>query len=157
MGDITANRSKLLLFFRIYCVILLLLLFGRFPEEIESTYREQIMGRINLEPLESIRVYLLLLKRRAEGALFRYAAFNLFGNLLLLLPMGCFLPSLWKWFRKLHRVVLVFLPVLCAVECLQLVLRLGSFDVDDILLNILGLILGYEIYLIRRPKSENLK
>ena len=73
---------------------------------------------------------------------------NLFGNLFILTPLGILLPFAW---RKKHSVFLItaigFL-VSMAVETLQLVLGVGAFDVDDLILNTLGVIVGYILYKI---------
>ena len=69
---------------------------------------------------------------------------NVLGNILLFLPYGFYL----SYFMKLMRVkyVLVFsIFVSIAVEVIQY--RIGRvFDIDDIILNIVGGILGYYLY-----------
>lgn len=69
---------------------------------------------------------------------------NVFGNIILFLPYGFFL----SYFVKLKKVKIIFalsLFVSFIVEIIQY--RIGRvFDVDDILLNILGAIIGYYIY-----------
>ncbi|MBO5373779.1 MAG: VanZ family protein [Lachnospiraceae bacterium] len=75
-------------------------------------------------------------------------ALNLAGNVLAFIPFGAFLPGLYARCRRfLSTAVLCFEFSLC-VEVIQLVWKVGSFDVDDILLNTLGGILGYMGYSI---------
>lgn len=62
------------------------------------------------------------------------------GNVLLLVPFGFLVPLLWERFRGL-RVLPVGLGFILAVELLQ-PLTGRSFDVDDILLNFLGVLAG---------------
>ncbi len=69
---------------------------------------------------------------------------NVLGNILLFLPYGFYL----SYFMKLQKVKYVFafsLFVSIAVEIVQF--RIGRvFDIDDIILNIIGGILGYYLY-----------
>lgn len=75
---------------------------------------------------------------------------NLFGNILAFAPFGVFVPAIFpkmskSWFVLLHS----FWLSLC-IELFQLVSHFGEFDVDDILLNCFGAILGYYFYRICR-------
>lgn len=62
------------------------------------------------------------------------------GNVLMLAPFGFLVPLLWERFRGL-RVLPAGLGFILAVELLQ-PLTGRSFDVDDILLNLLGVLAG---------------
>jgi len=71
---------------------------------------------------------------------------NIFGNIFAFSPFGVFLPLLSQNMRKMWRVFgMSFLVTLC-IECTQLVTRLGVFDVDDLVMNTLGGVIGYGIY-----------
>lgn len=68
---------------------------------------------------------------------------NLFGNVLAFFPLGIFLPWLFKRLIGFWRTInSVFLATL-TVEILQFVTRVGSFDIDDIILNTIGGAIGY--------------
>ena len=76
---------------------------------------------------------------------------NLIGNILLLLPLGLILPILWSKFRDFRKTVFIGIVVSVAIELLQLIfsyLGLGyrSTDIDDLILNTLGIVIGYIIY-----------
>ncbi len=71
---------------------------------------------------------------------------NLPGNVLAFVPMGLFLPTLWKRCRSFFLMLIVAALFSVAIETLQLYYAVGSFDVDDILLNTIGGGLGYLIY-----------
>ena len=65
-------------------------------------------------------------------------------NILLFVPMGYLLPYLFRWFRrgaKLRATVASFLISLC-VENVQLVTKLGYYDLDDLITNTLGGFIG---------------
>lgn len=73
---------------------------------------------------------------------------NLVGNVAGLMPFGLFLPSLSKRTRKWYTVTgLTFLFSL-TIEVTQLLCKVGSFDVDDLLLNTIGGIAGYLLFLV---------
>ena len=77
------------------------------------------------------------------------AAFlNIGGNVLGFMPFGFLLPILSVRIRRGAAVILSGLAISLAVETIQLVTRVGIFDVDDLLLNTLGAALGYLIFAI---------
>ncbi len=73
-------------------------------------------------------------------------AYNLLGNIALFMPLGLLLPLLFASFRNRHRVFFTALFASLAIEFLQFWLALGSFDVDDLLLNVLGGLCGYGLF-----------
>ena len=72
-----------------------------------------------------------------------HSFYNLVGNILIFMPAGFFVPILWRNKRGFMFTVCVTFQMSLLVEILQLVLRVGSFDVDDLILNTLGGMLGY--------------
>lgn len=69
---------------------------------------------------------------------------NVLGNIILFLPYGFYLSYFMK-LRKVKYVAFFSLFVSVAVEIIQY--RIGRvFDIDDIILNIVGGILGYYLY-----------
>ncbi|MBB3151068.1 glycopeptide antibiotics resistance protein [Paenibacillus endophyticus] len=68
---------------------------------------------------------------------------NVVGNIILFIPFGFLLPVIAG--RKLNFVQLIISSFLLSLflELIQLFSRIGSFDVDDLLLNTLGAILGF--------------
>ncbi len=68
--------------------------------------------------------------------------FYLIGNLLCFFPFGFF----YRIYRKNNNMVrLIFLPILLSllIEISQLLLGMGDFDVDDIIMNAFGFYVGY--------------
>lgn len=70
------------------------------------------------------------------------------GNFIMLLPLGIFLPLLYKRISNLFLVLVVSLSVSTTIELLQLITSFRSADVDDIFLNTLGACTGFVIYKI---------
>lgn len=69
---------------------------------------------------------------------------NLVGNMIIFIPLGFLLPILIEKFRKITILLLVSLGFSLSFETIQLLYpMLGSFDVDDLILNTFGALLGY--------------
>ncbi len=99
--------------------------------------------RYNLTLFQEIGRYVGVGARTGNWTLFR---FNVIGNICVFVPLGMFLPKLFQKCRKFLAVAVLSLEISLAIEVTQLLTRIGSFDVDDLLLNTLGGILGYLTY-----------
>lgn len=74
-----------------------------------------------------------------------------FGNLVLFLPFGLLLPLINTRMRSLWKFFLFLLFVLVFVELAQKLSMAGAFDVDDIIMNFIGGIVGFGLsYKVRR-------
>ena len=124
--------------FAVFCILFLGGRTGRFPYESIWDY---IRYSVNLIPFKTIWGYVMdvMAKRWMLGLAIK----NVFGNFILFYPMGIFLPCLFRRVRTLGKSLLISLCTILAVECVQLVFRLGIFDIDDLILNMAGWILGY--------------
>lgn len=71
---------------------------------------------------------------------------NLFGNFIMFLPMGIYLPYFIKKINKFGRFTLSMIILLFFIEVTQLVTRRGSFDIDDFILNMAGALIGFGIW-----------
>ncbi|WP_100407673.1 VanZ family protein [Bacillus solitudinis] len=72
-------------------------------------------------------------------------------NFILLLPLGLYLPLLFARYKNIKLTVLVAFWVTFSIEFMQLILgfTIGlhrMFNIDDIILNTMGAIVGYAIY-----------
>lgn len=72
---------------------------------------------------------------------------NLVGNVVIFVPFGYTLPWASRYKNFIQTAWYTFLFSL-SIECVQLVTKIGSFDVDDLLLNTLGGCLGYITFYI---------
>lgn len=106
--------------------------------------------RANLVPFTTI---LLFIKSRLS---MRDIVGNLAGNILGFIPFGILVPMLFRQIASLKQVLLAALTLSLIFEIIQLVAVLGSFDVDDLLLNTIGAGIGYYIYCIDRKKNTKL-
>lgn len=72
---------------------------------------------------------------------------NLFGNVIIFIPFGFFLPMASKY-RSCSATLFWSFGLSLCVETFQLLTKVGSFDVDDILLNTIGGVAGHIIFVI---------
>ncbi len=79
---------------------------------------------------------------------------NVLGNMLMILPFGFFT----SYYLKSEKLTLpLFLTLIASISIELVQLSIGRvFDVDDIILNVLGGMLGYLLYLILRKIGEKL-
>lgn len=113
--------------------------------------------RYNLELFKEIRRFITY---REELGMFTVVA-NLAGNILIFVPYGFFV-SMASRSRGFFKTLFYSMFLSLGVEIAQLFTRVGSFDVDDILLNTIGGVLGYVVFVIcnwmrRRYHVQNRK
>lgn len=83
---------------------------------------------------------------------FEIFAVNIFGNILAFAPFGFIVPLINKKHIKACKIIVLSFLFSLTIETIQLIFKVGTFDVDDMLLNTLGGLLGYIVYKILRKK-----
>lgn len=73
---------------------------------------------------------------------------NLLGNVICFIPFGFVIPILAPAMRHFKRTFFLSVIASVVVELIQLFTKLGSFDIDDIILNSFGGIIGYICFAI---------
>lgn len=68
------------------------------------------------------------------------------GNLLLFVPFGVLIPMIYN--IKYRRFILGFFISITSLEILQMITYLGSFDINDIIINSIGATIGFLSYKI---------
>lgn len=127
--------------FVLYFAVLFYFLF--FSEEMGRTYSERTY-HYNLVPFKEIGRFIRYRKTLGMEAVF----LNIAGNVIAFIPFGTFLPMFSNRCKRFFYAVLYSLELSLLVEVLQLIFKVGSFDVDDLLLNTLGGAVGFLIYAI---------
>lgn len=83
---------------------------------------------------------------------------NLAGNVIAFVPFGFFLPVISRKCRSFLYMIFFSFECSLMVETIQLISKVGSFDVDDLLLNTIGGAVGYLVFTvlncIRRKHDE---
>lgn len=132
------HRKWYILLFAAYCVVMLWLLFGQ--------RWGQNAGGLNLEPLHTLRLFWWVLENSHQPEQLRHAVINLGGNVAMFVPLGFFVPCIWEKMGKIGWHLLCMVLIILAVELLQLATGLGTCDVDDLILNLVGTALGFGLF-----------
>lgn len=133
--------------FLIYGAVMLWLLFGRSSGWNEAlSYRQMIEGNINLKPFYTIKNYMNIVLHYPNAEIFPHCVINLVGNVILFVPAGWLLPRIFRTMRKFFPFLLTCLSAIAVIELIQLLTLLGSLDVDDIILNMTGMITGFLLW-----------
>ncbi|MBQ8039166.1 MAG: VanZ family protein [Lachnospiraceae bacterium] len=72
-----------------------------------------------------------------------WALINLLGNIIPFIPFGFLLPISYRKINTFYKVFAVGFLSIIIIELFQFITKLGSLDVDDIILNTVGVSLGY--------------
>lgn len=111
---------------------------------------------LNLIPFHSIAASVAGAESQGLAVFIR----NWLGNLLLLMPLGFMAPIIWKRFRRASRTVLLCLATSLSIEFVQYVgsflvftIRWKSVDVDDVIVNVVGGLLGFLLFTLLRFAS----
>ena len=81
---------------------------------------------------------------------------NLVGNVLAFVPYGLLKSMITGKSTTFIQILFQTLRISLGLECMQLFFQCGSFDVDDIILNVVGGGFGYVIYyLYNMGREEN--
>lgn len=132
--------------FLVYCGLMLWLLFG------QRLGASSWSDNVNFEPLKTIRLYISLLQGN-DGYLVRHAFINLAGNVIMFIPIGYLLPRIWRKTRGFFSIFLITVIFIVLVEALQFFTGLGSCDIDDLILNVPGAMIGYFLWKLTRRKT----
>ncbi|MCT4598883.1 MAG: VanZ family protein [Vallitalea sp.] len=134
-------------FSRIICFILFIIYLTILSNVLFFNYK---YGRVsgdksyNLEPFKTINNYIKYRQSVSDAIDIR----NILGNILAFMPMGFFIPLLSKKTRFFIKIIIISAITSLLVEVIQYKFAVGSFDVDDIILNTLGGFIGYICYKI---------
>lgn len=135
--------------FFLYILVLLRVIVFKYPlERLEAITRSwsksvvlEGLGTANFTFFKTIKMYI-----RYWGRLNSFE--NLFGNVIAFIPFGFLLPFVQKESRRWWVMFLDSFVLVACIELFQLFTAFGVFDVDDILLNCAGAMIGYGIFAV---------
>ena len=133
----THRKTWLWLLFGGYCALMLWLLY------LQRLGTGPGPWQFNLQPLDTVGRFLWVLRHSADAGQRNNAAANLFGNVVLFVPLGVFLPMLRATWQPFWRFLLRIFLVILVLELTQAATGLGTCDVDDLILNLAGTLLGW--------------
>jgi len=109
--------------------------------------------RYNLTPFKEIRRFIVYSGQLGASSVFT----NLIGNVLAFVPFGIFLPVLSNNRLKFYQVTIFTFGLTLSIELIQLISKVGICDVDDMILNTLGGIIGYLMFFVWKSVKERKK
>lgn len=118
-----------------YLYILYMLLFAGGLFQIYRTYQ----GEFQVIPFQTIDNYVSHYKQTGNFVSF----YNLLGNVLITMPLGYFIPTLFGKMRKFWIAFPFFAFFAAAIEFIQWKTSTGIGDVDDSILNFTGAVIAY--------------
>ena len=103
---------------------------------------------VNLVPFRTISQYFFQTNANVDnwGSV---SILNIIGNVFIFSPIGIFVPLIWDHLRSFRKILLVGLIVTCFIEVFQLFIG-RSTDIDDVILNTIGVVIGYGIFPLRK-------
>lgn len=129
----------------VYAIVMAYFLFFRHSFNVGGTYWEHISMNINIVPFYTIKQNLYLILKQSNPYLVPHAIINLLGNIIGFIPFGILLPLLLKRARTFKKFFFYAISGIVLIELIQLFTLRGSFDIDDLILNMLGSLIGYMI------------
>ena len=114
---------------------------GNFKDRINTGY-----WGINLIPFATIRSYI-----KYSGIF--HALLNILGNVVLFIPIGFIFPLILIRYRDLKRIAVLSISISLFIEFIQFFVG-RSCDIDDLILNFVGGIIGYTIFCFASDKLK---
>ncbi len=137
------SKGKLLFWRVVFFLYLFLLFYLLFFSEAFGRMERYPQMQYNLKPFQEIRRYLF-----GAGIHSRLFWINIVGNIAAFIPFGYLLPKVSGEEAGLMKTVMLTALCSLSVEGMQLISLVGIFDLDDIILNTAGGLLGFVIYFI---------
>jgi glycopeptide antibiotics resistance protein len=108
-----------------------------------NTFSSEDAINYNLIPLATIKIQL---KYISEW----WALRQILGNIIPFMPFGFLLPIVYSKINSFFKLFITGILFILFIEVFQFLTKLGSFDVDDILLNFVGIMCGYVVLILAK-------
>ena len=143
------KNKCLLLIFILYILFVIKVIVFKYSyaqlQEIVNGWKKDViwegLSTANFTPLKTIKMYIRYYKLPGIRS---FA--NLFGNVLIFVPFGMLLPMIHKASQNIMVLLANGFLFVLGIEVFQLFSAFGAFDVDDIMLNCLGVLIGDVLY-----------
>ncbi len=153
----TKQERILSVVFILYLLFLIKMIVFKYPfvqmQQIVDTWQKDVvlegLHTANFIPFKTIKMYI----RYYDMPGIRSFS-NLFGNIFIFVPVGILLPMVHHASKNLWVMLFNASLLIVGIEIFQLFSNFGAFDVDDIILNCFGVLLGRCIYQLIRPKQD---
>ena len=138
------HRKHAIVLLILYLVLLTYYLF--FAEALGRTPASHAEYSYNLVLFKEIRRFIV--HRELLG--YKAVLLNIIGNVVAFMPFGFILPEVWDQLNKWPTITIQGFLFSLGIEIAQLTAHVGSFDVDDLLLNTIGVMIGYFVFLVAK-------
>lgn len=142
------NRSKRMkLVFFIYIMVVIKVIILKYPWSDLRAIMDSWERDVILEGLDSANFTLFkTIKMYIRYSYMLNSFENLVGNVVVFIPFGFLLPYIQPQSRRFMVLLLNAFLFVLGIEVFQLFSAFGAFDVDDILLNCAGAVMGWVAY-----------
>jgi glycopeptide antibiotics resistance protein len=131
------TQSSFLIY--VFMVLTLTGYFLLFKEIASHNWWHKVIQRIENREHVNLQPFLMFKQ-------FKISSKQIIGNSVMLLPLGIFIPLLFPKFSGFFPVFFICLLVSVCIELMQLITSYRSTDIDDVILNTAGAIVGYILY-----------
>ena len=143
------KKKRIRLVFFIYLLIVIKLIIFKYPWSQMKAIADSWEKSVILEGLDTANFTLFKTIRMYIDYSYKLNSFeNLVGNIVVFIPFGFLFPYVIKGGRNFLVMLFHAFLLVLGIEVFQLFSAFGAFDVDDILLNCFGAVIGYLFYLI---------
>lgn len=139
-------------FFVIYLIALFKITVFKYPDTFSNMLKGELSGvrSLNLIPFVTISEYFRFILRGNKII----GISNILGNLIIFFPLGYISALLFPKIRKLTKVLILAFVFSLVIEVCQYIFACGSTDIDDVILNTLGGMAGYWVYVLSSRSLE---
>ncbi|WP_413305597.1 VanZ family protein [Bacillus sp. 1P10SD] len=114
-----------------------------YPENAQSFFSVEVWKlNSNLIPFKTISRYIIEREHYNVDIILH----NTLGNILIFVPLGILLPILFKKYRSFAKLLISVVGMTFAIEIGQFFLQIGQFDIDDVILNVIGALIGFAFF-----------
>lgn len=153
-------KINIIIWFTLYLLLLLTLtLFDSYffrqnyfiTDWTKEMYEIYFSKYFNIIPFRMLKIYIIGLNNHTISlSMFLY---NILGNILAMMPLSFFLPSLFKRQNKTWVFILTIAIIVLSIEITQLLTYSGTCDIDDFIFNVSGAIIFFKIIHIDKIKK----
>ena len=136
------KREAILLLMYVNLAVIIWFVF--FPRDLMDGHVQPLV--LDLKKVFPLRINLLPLIHLFEYGSVRDIIWNVAGNAAMFIPSGIVLPIVYRKMNRFGKVVAAGAFISFCIEILQLPFASRASDVDDLILNVLGVAIGYGIY-----------
>ena len=126
-----------------YLNLAVIIRFVFFPRDLIDGHVQPLAFEAAVFPL---RINLLPLVHLLDYDSIRDVIWNVVGNAVMFIPSGIVLPIIYRQLNSFWKVVAAGAFLSLCTEILQLPFPSRASDIDDLILNTLGVVVGYGIY-----------